>query len=240
VSSSFLYSARNLRNFVSILVGLGQDLYARQCRLLLTHKKNNSPNPEPNKAPKERKRNSNDPLTKHEVEQLLSKVDNLKDYTLLLFGFTSGVRVGELSFDYNSINWQEAYVSIWDEKKDRHRKVYVPDSVLNSLRRYWNERADRKSPKFFDISAKTVERIIQRWTALILNKPKSWHCVRHTYITLSFENNIPISIVIENTGDKPVTILQYYTKLSPAFIKRLITNSCLPLSKERYTIGKML
>jgi integrase len=109
--------------------------------------------PEPNKTPKERKRNSNDPLTKHEVEQLLSKIDNLKDYTLLLFGFSSGVRVGELSFDYNSINWQEAYISIWDEKKDKYRKVYVPESVLNSLRRYWNERVDRKSPKFFDISA---------------------------------------------------------------------------------------
>jgi len=195
--------------------------------LLLTHKKNKSPNSEPNKTGNERKRNSNDPLTKHEVEQLLSKVDNLKDYTLLLFGFSSGVRVGELSFDYNSIIWQEGYVSIWDEKKDRYRKVYIPDNVLNSLRRYWNERLDKKSPKFFDISSKTVERIIQKWTGQILSKPKSWHCVRHTYITLSFESNIPISIVIENTGDKPVTILQYYTKLSPAFIKNEINNKNL-------------
>jgi site-specific recombinase XerD len=48
------------------------------------------------------------PLTKHEVEQLLSRIDNLKDYTLLLFGFSSGVRVGELAFDYNSINWRKA------------------------------------------------------------------------------------------------------------------------------------
>ena len=84
--------------------------------------------------------------------------------------------------------------------------------MLNSLRRYWNERQDRKSPRFFDLSSKTVERIIQRWTNQVLNKAKSWHCVRHTYITLSFESNIPISIVIENTGDKPTTILQYYTK----------------------------
>jgi integrase len=113
--------------------------------LLLTHKTNKSPNPRPNKTVKERKRNSNDPLTKHEVEQLLSKVDNLKDYTLLLFGFSSGVRVGELSFDYNSINWQEGIVSVWDEKKDRYRK------------------------EFFDISKKTAERIIQKWTSQILD-----------------------------------------------------------------------
>ena len=103
----------------------------------------------------------------------------------------------------------------------------MPEQVLNSLRRYWNERADKKSPKFFDISSKTPERTIQRWTRQALNKPKSWHCVRHTYITLSFESSIPISIVIENTGDKPATILQYYTKLGPNFIKNEINQRAL-------------
>jgi len=113
-------------------------------------------------------------------------------------------------------------VNVWDEKKDRYRKVYVPESVLNALRRYWNEREDKRSPRFFEMSGKTIERVIQRWTGQVLNKPKSWHCVRHTYITQSFESSIPISIVIENTGDRPATILQYYTKLSPNFIKNEI------------------
>lgn len=161
------------------------------------------------------------------MELLLSKIVDLKDYTLLLFGFYSGVRVGELSFDYNSIIWNEGYVSIWDEKKDRYRKIYIPETVLNSLKRYWNEREVKKSPKFFDISSKTVERVIQRWTTQTLKKSKSWHCVRHTYITQSFENNIPISVVIENTGDKPATILQYYMRLSPSFIKQEINTKLL-------------
>ncbi len=90
-----------------------------------------------------------------------------------------------------------------------------------------NERVDKRSPKFFDMSSKTVERTIQKWTGRILSKLKSWHCVRHTYITLSFESNIPISIVIENAGDKPATILQYYTKLSPSFIKEQINTKLL-------------
>jgi len=196
--------------------------------LLFGQKERESPNSEPIRTGrKTRLRNNNDPLTRQEVEKVLSGIDNLKDYTLLLFGFYSGVRVGELLFDYNSIIWNEGYVSIWDEKKDRYRKAYVPEAVLNSLRRYWNEREDKKSPRFFDMSAKTVERIIQRWTRQVLGKPKSWHCTRHTYITLSFESNIPISIVIENTGDKPATILQYYTKLSPAFIRNEINQKAL-------------
>ncbi len=61
----------------------------------------------------------------------------------------------------------------------------------------------------------------------MLNKTKSWHCVRHIYITLSFESNIPINVVIENTGDKPATILQYYAKLSASFIKSEINAKLL-------------
>ena len=176
---------------------------------------------------KNRKRNNNDPLSKREVERVLSKVDNLRDYTLLLFGFYSGVRVSELAFDHNSVSWNEGFVNIWDEKKDRYRRVYVPEGVLDALRRYWNERRDRKDPRFFGMSSKTVERVIQGWTGEVLERPKSWHCVRHTYITQSFESSIPISIVIENTGDKPATILQYYTKLSPTYIKEQVNGKLL-------------
>lgn len=66
--------------------------------LLEEPKQSESPNPKPIRtSSKTRNRNNNAPLTKHEVEQLLSQVDNLKDYTLLLYGFYSGLRVGELS-----------------------------------------------------------------------------------------------------------------------------------------------
>lgn len=185
-----------------------------------------SPNSEPNKPPNLRQRNSNDPLSQQEVDLLLSKVDKLQDHTLLLFGFNAGVRVSEVMFDHTAINQAEGYVTVWDAKKHIPRKVYLPDPIITALLRYWNE-TNKKSPKLFDISPKTVERIIQYWTEKVLNKRKSWHCVRHTYITQSAMKYIPISIVIANTGDKPATILQYYTKLSPLFIREEINKKLL-------------
>ena len=103
----------------------------------------------------------------------------------------------------------------------------MPEQVLNGLKRYWNEREQRESPRFFNLYSKTVERTIQYWTTEVLNKPKSWHYVRHTYITLSFESGISISVVIKNTGDRPATILQYYTKLSPSFMREQINEKLL-------------
>lgn len=192
-------------------------------------KQTTSPNSEPKKTPSVRQRNSNDPLSEQEVELLLSKIDKLQDHTLLLFGFNAGVRVSEVMFDYTAINQAEGYVTVWDAKKHVPRRVYLPDSVITALMRHWNE-TDKKSPKLFDISTKTVERTIQYWTEKVLNKRKSWHCVRHTYITLSAMKYIPISIVIANTGDRPATILQYYTKLSPLFIREEINKK--PLFKS--------
>ncbi len=190
-------------------------------------KQASSPNSNPKKTFQTRNRNNNDPLTSEEVELLLSKVDNLMEHTLLLFGFTAGVRVSETAFDHTAINQVEGYVQIWDQKKRKSRRIWLQDSVIMALQRYWNEKQDKKSPKLFDISSKTIERIIQRWTYQVLGKKKSWHCVRHTYITLSFERQIPISVVIENTGDAPSTILRYYTKLSPTFIKQEINTKPL-------------
>ena len=189
-------------------------------------KQSSSPNSEPKKTPTIRQRNSNDPLSEQEVELLLSKIDKLQDHTLLLFGFSSGVRVSEVMFDHTAINQAEGYVVIWDAKKHVPRKIYLPDSVITALLRHWNE-TDKRSPKLFNISTKTAERIIQYWTSKVLNKRKSWHCVRHTYITLSAMKYIPISIVIANTGDRPSTILQYYTQLSPLFIREEVNKKLL-------------
>ncbi len=121
----------------------------------------------------------NDPLSKQEVEFLLNKIGNLKDYTFLLFGFT-------LVYESDSYaliivrSDGEGFANVWDQKKGRYRKIYVPETVLNCLKRYWNVPEDTKSPKFFDMPSKTVERIIQRRTTDILKKSKSWHYVRHT------------------------------------------------------------
>ena len=53
-------------------------------------------------------------------------------------------------------------------------------------------------------------------------KRKSWHAIRHTYISLSRELGVPMEIVIQNTGDTAATILKYYSKPSPEFIRKTI------------------
>ena len=172
---------------------------------------------------KERKRHNNDPLTREEIEKLLNGIDNITDHTLLFIGFYTGMRVSEIvSMEEISLNEQEGRIHIWDEKKNKYRDIYVPKDVFSVTRRYINSLKERKDPRIFPFTEKTAERKIQYWTKKILGKTKSWHAVRHTYISLSRELELPMEIVISNTGDTPATILKYYSKPSPQFIRRVI------------------
>ena len=174
-----------------------------------------------NKTP--RNRTPNDPLTPEEVHILLKAIDNIPDYTLILTGLYTGMRISEISsLEEISINEGEGRIHIWDEKKDKYRDVYIPGEVISVLKRHINAMVRGKDPRLFPYSHKTIERKIQGWTYRILGKKKSWHAIRHTYISLSRELGIPMEIVIQNTGDTASTILKYYSKPSPEFIRRTV------------------
>jgi len=187
-------------------------------------KKDKSLNLDRNKTEKkERNRTSNDPLTKEECETLLKGIDNIQDYTLLFLGLYTGMRVSEIgSIEDISLREDEGKIHIWDEKKNIYRDVFVPEEVFSGIKRYLNSIKKRKDPRIFPVSTKTIERRIQFWTKKILGKQKSWHTIRHSYISLSRELYIPMEIVIQNTGDTPSTILKYYSRPSSEFIRKTV------------------
>ena len=163
-------------------------------------KKDKSPKTHENKTGKTRQRFSNDPLKREEVETLLNSIDNIQDHAFFVLGFYSGMRISEIiSIEDISLNEGEGRIHIWDEKKNLYRDVYVPVIVFSVLKRYINSMKNRKDPRLFPFSKKTAERKIESWTTKILAKTKSWHSVRHTYISLSRELELPMEIVISNT-----------------------------------------
>ena len=67
-----------------------------------------------------------------------------------------------------------------------------------------------------------AERKIEYWTKKILGKTKSWHAVRHTYISLSRELELPMEVVMANTGDTAATILKYYSRPSGEYMRQSV------------------
>jgi integrase len=115
----------------------------------------------------------------------------------------------------------EGLINIWDEKKDRWRLVMPTWEALGAIRRYLNSRRE-PSPVLFPVSAKTVERIIQKYSKRALGFAISWHSLRTTYVSRSVELEQSPAVVMANTGDSPATILKYYAKLPEVVMRRFV------------------
>jgi integrase len=171
---------------------------------------------------RQRKRNPNRPLSAPEILNLLHSIDNIRDDAFIRLGLTVGLRVSEaISLLTSNIDFERGLIKIWDEKKDLWRPIMSTLDAMSAIKKYLNSLP--KQPQYlFPMSAKTVERIIQKYSRQALGFVISWHSVRHTYVTRCVELEQSPAVVMVNTGDSPVTILKHYTKLPEVVMRRFV------------------
>lgn len=173
-------------------------------------------------ALRRRRRYPNRPLTEAQIRVLLQSIDNIHDDALIRLGLSVGLRVSEVvTIRTSEIDFDRGLIKIWDEKKDQWRFVMPTLDTLSTIRKYMNS-PERQSQYIFAISAKTVERTIQKYTKRALGFVVSWHSLRTTYVSRSVELEQSPAVVMANTGDSPATILKYYTKLPEVVLRRFV------------------
>jgi len=173
-------------------------------------------------AKRKRKRNPNRALTEAQIRLLLSSIENIRDDALIRLGLAVGLRVSEVvSIRTSEIDFDRCLIQVWDEKKDQWRTVWPTTETISAIRKYMNSLP--KTPQYlFPISAKTVERTIQKYSKRTLGFAMSWHSLRTTYVSRSVELEQSPAVVMVNTGDSPATILKYYTKLPEVVLRRFV------------------
>lgn len=180
-----------------------------------------------------RNRFTNRALTEAQIRLLLAAVENIRDDALLRLGLSVGLRVSEVvSIRTSEIDFDRGLINIWDEKKDKWRVVMPTLEAISAIKKYLNS-LDQTPQYLFAVSAKTVERIIQRYTQQALGIVISWHSLRTTYVSRSVELEQSPAVVIANTGDSPATILKYYTKLPEVVLRRFVESKPV-IPQERF------
>lgn len=177
--------------------------------------KSKSPISQTIKTYKSRNRTSNESFTEDQTKLLINSCTDLFERTILILGFNSGMRVSEIShIDVGMVDFERESIKIWDEKKDRYRTVYPGKVAMSAVALFIKEKGI-KGPRLFDVNEKTFERHFQKLTSQALNDRRSWHTVRHTYVTMCKRRDIDYKIVMENTGDSLPTILKVYNNPNP-------------------------
>ena len=176
-----------------------------------------------------RNRFPNRSLTEPQIRILLSSLDNIRDDALVRLGLSVGLRVSEVvNIRTSEIDFDRGLIKIWDEKKDRWRIVIPTLETISAIKKYLNSLPNH--PQYlFSMSAKTVERILQKYSKRVLGFVISWHSLRTTYVSRSVELEQSPAVVFANTGDSPATVLKYYTKLPEVVMRRFVeSKSVIP------------
>lgn len=166
-------------------------------------------------------------FTREQVRALLRQPDQttftgLRDYTMLLLLFETGVRVKELlGIRVGDIRWEDNMIRIRDPKGYRERLVPFQATVKKQLRKYVKVRGEVDSDLLFitvDNKAMTVRAFQDRMKmygrrAGIKGVRVSPHTARHTFAKMAVQNGANIFELQKILGHSSLEMVRNYVNL---------------------------
>ena len=186
-------------------------------------------------------RASNEALSRDQVRKLLEGCTNPREQLMLKMGVYTGCRVNELvHLKLEKVDYAQDCITVWDDKKShwawkrnattgkmererkldegRWRKIAIPKALMVELKA-WIEANPTGTDQVWNLSWVTWNRAIKKWSMQLLGINKSWHVLRHTFVSLHSGAGTPLSFVKQQTGDTANTLLKVYDNPSPDMIR---------------------
>lgn len=164
-----------------------------------------------------------------------TKLDGIRDRSLLETLFSTGLRVSELaSLNRDTINLNRREFGIVG-KGGKERVVFISDSAANWLDKYLNARKESFRPLFIRfqgkvdpsnngeamrLSTRSIERIVEKYVkSLGLPVKATPHTLRHSFATDLLINGADIRSVQEMLGHSNISTTQIYTHVTNQHLK---------------------
>lgn len=166
-------------------------------------------------------------LTLEEVRYLLENTRNQKHHLMLSLAYGAGLRVSEvISLKLQDIDFHEGLITVRQAKGNKDRITLLPDKIAGDLAVYTETRKLDdyvfESERGGKLSARTAQKVFQ--TALTragIDKPATFHSLRHSFATHLLENGTSIRYIQELLGHKDIRTTQHYTKVTTLGIKKI-------------------
>lgn len=158
-----------------------------------------------------------------EYKKLLSVISDESFKYLVLFGYYTGCRVGELvNLQWNDINLKEKFIEIRNKEKfttktGKNRKIPISKKLLTIINEMKKAKGEdfvfmQKHGKKFtkDRATRFMKRYLKK-----ANLPEylTFHCLRHTFITTLLRKGISIYIVKSLAGHSDIKTTEIYSHL---------------------------
>lgn len=178
-----------------------------------------------------------------EVERILDVIptdteNGLRDRAIIEMLFSGGLRVSELvSLDRDSINLKRREFIVRG-KGSKDRPIFISKAAADRVQEYLDARTDdlpalflnnsrnqsipNTSGDFRRISARSVERIVQKYAKLAgITKHVTPHTLRHSFATDLLMNGADIRSVQAMLGHSDISTTQIYTHVTDQHLKEV-------------------
>ena len=181
-------------------------------------------------------------LEKDHMRELVNSIDistekGLRDRSILELLFSTGLRVSELSkLNRDQINFKSREFGVIG-KGGRARIVFLSDSAVVWLTKYFESREDEYNPVFIRyakskdgtnngekmrLTPRSIERIVEKYVKKskipVMATP---HTLRHSFATDLLSNGADLRSVQEMLGHKNISTTQIYTHITNPQLKQV-------------------
>jgi len=158
-----------------------------------------------------------------------NKLDHIRDLTILMVLFSTGLRVSELvNLKRKHIDLKRGEFMIRG-KGDKPRIVFLSPEAKELLELYFTKRTDNAEAAFVShqgankhtqLTSRTIQRIVEKYTkAAGIVKKVTPHVIRHSFATDLLINGADIRSVQAMLGHSSITTTQIYTHITDKQLK---------------------
>ncbi|KYK32921.1 MAG: hypothetical protein AYK18_15325 [Theionarchaea archaeon DG-70] len=181
------------------------------------------------KPPKQRVKQV-DFLTFMEAKSLVYKIDNYRDYAIVLVMLYGGLRVSEVcNLDRDDVDFEEFTIGVRNTKNRIDRTVVVTEKCINAIGRYLETRDDTEKSLFMSrkkrrISRNQVNRLVKNYAIMaVLRTYKENgevktkvgpHTLRHTAATNLIANDCDVVVVQQHLGHRDIKSTPRYVHVA--------------------------
>lgn len=166
-------------------------------------------------------------LSRAEIIRMLDVTKNLKHRLLLGFAYGAGLRVSEVvNMNIHDVDLQELTVHIHQAKGRKDRISVVSPSLIADLKTYIAGKAAQDVLFASDwggrLTTRTAQKIFEHALSKAdINKPATFHSLRHSFATHLLENGVDIRYVQVLLGHNNIRTTQRYTQVTNPKLKSI-------------------
>jgi len=179
-------------------------------------------------------------ISKEEVFQLLSVIDNKRDKTIVYLLYSAGLRVSELvNLKVSDLDSKRMVINIHQGKGRKDRNVMLAESLLDVLKQYWLE----SRPEIYlfpgkvpgnPLTREAINNLLKKYSSKAgITRNISPHTLRHCFATHMLEDGTNIRVIQLLLGHKNVSTTTVYTHVARNYIEEA------PSPLDTLLMGKM-